>query len=206
MSIRVALRAPDPITVAGLITLLAGDPRVIVLDPAREIAADVLLTAGDPAGERTGAAAPAGTGEVRTTAPARTGAATAGERKDLPLVVIADEVTDVDVAALAERHRGVAVLPRRVATGGNLGQAVTAAAAGEVVTFGDAGTDAGFPLSGRELAVLRLVAEGYDTAEIAVRLGRSVRTVKAILRSITARERLRNRTHAVAYAIRAGVL
>lgn len=61
-------------------------------------------------------------------------------------------------------------------------------------------------LSGREIEVLRLVAEGCDTAEIAVRLSYSERTIKGILHDIKTRLHLRNRTHAVTYAMREGLL
>jgi DNA-binding NarL/FixJ family response regulator len=61
-------------------------------------------------------------------------------------------------------------------------------------------------LSPRETEVLRLVAEGQDTAEIAVRMCYSERTVKNILHDLTTRLQLRNRTHAVAYAMREGLI
>lgn len=58
----------------------------------------------------------------------------------------------------------------------------------------------------RELDVLRLLAEGWDTSEIAGKLSYSERTVKNVIHDITARLSLRNRSHAVAYALRAGVI
>jgi DNA-binding NarL/FixJ family response regulator len=61
-------------------------------------------------------------------------------------------------------------------------------------------------LTEREIEVLRLVAEGWDTAEIANRLSYSERTIKNIIHDITARLCLRNRTHAVAYAVREGLI
>jgi DNA-binding NarL/FixJ family response regulator len=61
-------------------------------------------------------------------------------------------------------------------------------------------------LATREIAVLRLVAEGLDTAEIARRLSYSERTVKNVLHDVTTRLQLRNRSHAVAYAMREGLL
>jgi DNA-binding CsgD family transcriptional regulator len=50
------------------------------------------------------------------------------------------------------------------------------------------------------------VAEGLDTDEIAGRLSYSVRTVKNILHAVTTRFHLRNRAHAVAYALREGFI
>jgi DNA-binding NarL/FixJ family response regulator len=61
-------------------------------------------------------------------------------------------------------------------------------------------------LTERELTVLRLVADGCDTAEIAGELAYSERTIKDILHHVTTRLDLRNRTHAVAYALRTGAL
>ena len=61
-------------------------------------------------------------------------------------------------------------------------------------------------LSDREIEVLRLIAEGLDTTEVAGRLCYSERTVKNVLHDVTTRLRLRNRTHAVAYAMRHGLI
>lgn len=61
-------------------------------------------------------------------------------------------------------------------------------------------------LSERERRVLRLAAIGFDTDEIAAELAYSRRTVTSVLHDVTARYNLRNRTHAVAYAIREGLI
>jgi len=61
-------------------------------------------------------------------------------------------------------------------------------------------------LLGREVDVLRLVAEGLQTAEIAKRLSYSERTVKNIIFGLLSRRGLRNRSHAVAYAMRRGLI
>ena len=61
-------------------------------------------------------------------------------------------------------------------------------------------------LADRELQVLRLVAEGYATAEIARRLSYSERTVKNVIQQVVTRLQLRNRSHAVAYAVREGLI
>jgi DNA-binding NarL/FixJ family response regulator len=62
--------------------------------------------------------------------------------------------------------------------------------------------DAPPALSDREREVLRLLAEGRDTFEIASTLCYSERTVKGVIHGITTRLQLRNRSHAVAYAVR----
>jgi DNA-binding NarL/FixJ family response regulator len=61
-------------------------------------------------------------------------------------------------------------------------------------------------LSHREANVLRLVADGFDSAEVAKKLYCSERTVKATIHDVTNRLNLRNRTHAVAYALRQGLI
>jgi DNA-binding NarL/FixJ family response regulator len=61
-------------------------------------------------------------------------------------------------------------------------------------------------LTDREVEVLRLLADGLDTNEVSVRLYYSERTVKNIIHNVTSRLDLRNRTHAVAYAIRQGLI
>ncbi|HEY3611698.1 MAG TPA: LuxR C-terminal-related transcriptional regulator [Pseudonocardiaceae bacterium] len=61
-------------------------------------------------------------------------------------------------------------------------------------------------LSGREADMLRLVAEGLDTMEIAQKTSYSERTVKNVLHEVTTRLNLRNRAHAVGYAMRNGLI
>ncbi|OEV06457.1 LuxR family transcriptional regulator [Streptomyces nanshensis] len=61
-------------------------------------------------------------------------------------------------------------------------------------------------LGPREVDVLRLIAEGFGTAEIAADLSYSERTVKNVVHRLTTRLHLRNRAHAVAYAMREGYI
>jgi DNA-binding CsgD family transcriptional regulator len=61
-------------------------------------------------------------------------------------------------------------------------------------------------LTERERNVLALLADGYDTGEIATQLSCSERTVKNVLRGIMIRHDLKHRAHAVAFAVRAGAL
>ena len=58
----------------------------------------------------------------------------------------------------------------------------------------------------REVEVLRLLAEGADTLDIARRLSYSERTVRNIIHGLLTRMKLNNRAHAVAYALRNGVM
>ncbi len=59
-------------------------------------------------------------------------------------------------------------------------------------------------LTERERDVLKLIADGLSTREVATKLSYSERTIKAVLQSLTIRLNLRNRTQAVAYAVRNG--
>ncbi|CAN5692858.1 response regulator transcription factor [soil metagenome] len=61
-------------------------------------------------------------------------------------------------------------------------------------------------LTERELSVLRLLADGHDTAEVGRQLFYSERTVKNVIHDVTSRLALRNRTHAVAYALKQGLI
>jgi DNA-binding NarL/FixJ family response regulator len=61
-------------------------------------------------------------------------------------------------------------------------------------------------LSDRETDVLRLVSDGLDTKQIASSMSYSERTIKNIIHDIMQRFGLRNRCHAVSYAIRQGLI
>ncbi|SDP39906.1 response regulator transcription factor [Actinacidiphila guanduensis] len=61
-------------------------------------------------------------------------------------------------------------------------------------------------LDSREVDVLRLLARGLALREIGEQLSYSERTIKNILHDMMTRLRFRNRVHAVAYAIRAGLI
>ncbi|WP_042429228.1 helix-turn-helix transcriptional regulator [Streptacidiphilus anmyonensis] len=141
------------------------------------------------------------------------------------VVLVAGELAAADALhALAAGAR--ALLLRREADPARLTEAVLAAAHGDCTLSPDlfeqvlgrsgvaslsargdrdrAGVVSG--LSDRERAVLQMVAEGHETSEIATHLAYSPRTVTTVLHDITQRFRLRNRAHAVAYALRAGML
>lgn len=61
-------------------------------------------------------------------------------------------------------------------------------------------------LTSREVEVLRHIAQGDETAEIAAKLSYSERTIKKILQDLMLRLRLNNRAHAVSYAMRVGAI
>lgn len=61
-------------------------------------------------------------------------------------------------------------------------------------------------LSEREAVVLRMIAQGMEVREIAHALSYSERTIKNTLHDVVSRFQLRNRTHAVAFAMREGMI
>lgn len=139
------------------------------------------------------------------------------------IVLLVSRVDDRSLLAAAEA--GVSgVIRRSEATAHNLAAALRSAVAGEGSLPPDllgrllrqvgqlqrqVLSPRGLTLSGlteREADVLRLLAEGCDTAEVGRQLFYSERTVKNIIHDVTSRLELRNRTHAVAYAIREGLI
>jgi len=139
------------------------------------------------------------------------------------IVLVAGEVDDNEILNAVEH--GVCAVARRADAGPEvLVRLVKAAAAGEGALPPDLlgrllnrvsrlqrqvlqprGLHLG-GMSNRETEVLRLVAAGYSTQEIADQLCYSQRTVKSILHDVTNRFQLRNRSHAVAYALREGLI
>lgn len=139
------------------------------------------------------------------------------------VVLLISRVDDRSLLAAAEA--GVTgVVRRNEATPGNLAAAIRSAAAGEGTLPPDllgrllrqvgqlqrqVLSPRGLTFSGlteREASVLRLLADGFDTAEVGRQLFYSERTVKNIIHDVTSRLELRNRAHAVAYAIREGLI
>jgi DNA-binding NarL/FixJ family response regulator len=203
--ITVYVHADDPILQAGLASQLRPRPEVRVVDAPEPGRTHVALVVADRVNEPT-------LRVLRTL-----------QRAGARLVLVVAELDDADLVAAVET--GVAGVVRRAeASPERLVGVVRAAAAGEGalppdllgrllnqvgklqrqvlwprgLTFGG--------LAEREIEVLRLVAEGLDTAEIANKLSYSQRTIKNILHDITSRLHLRNRSHAVAYALRHGLI
>ncbi|WP_158885239.1 helix-turn-helix transcriptional regulator [Amycolatopsis anabasis] len=139
------------------------------------------------------------------------------------IVLIAGEVDDNEILSAIE-HGVCAVARRSETTPDVLVRLIKAAAAGEGALPPDllgrllnrvsrlqrqVLEPRGLHLAGitnRETEVLRLVASGLSTQEIADQLCYSQRTVKSILHDVTNRFQLKNRSHAVAYAMREGLI
>jgi DNA-binding CsgD family transcriptional regulator len=105
-----------------------------------------------------------------------------------------------------EPDRVLGYLPRRSLTAAQLVAAVQAAAVGLGVRPPGAPPARGRRCDGRRKEVLRLLADGADTRAISRALLYSERTVKALIQSIEHELHARNRAHAVALAIREGLI
>jgi DNA-binding NarL/FixJ family response regulator len=204
--IRVVLQSADRLSLAGLASYLRSRDSISVLPVERWDSANVAVVAtdrwrGDLAAELHKKAA-AGTARV---------------------VLVVDELSESDLLSAVE-SRVVGVVPRAMASEETIHRAVLGAAAGsgmlspklvgELIKHieriqREILAPNGLSRSGltrREIDVLRLMADGFDTAEIGVELSYSQRTVKNVIYGITHRLKLRSRCHAVAYAIRTGAL
>lgn len=196
--------APDPVSQHGTAALLKGFPQVEVVDDVDRCSVAVV---------------------VADTVDAETARVIAALQRDgVPRVVLV--VTQLDDAGLMRAiEAGVAgVVHREQADGLHLVRAITDAADGRASLPSDVAgrliahvgllqrkvlAPRGLSvrgLSDREVDVLRLLAEGLDTAEVAERMSYSVRTVKGVIQDVTRRYHLRNRTHAVVFALRQGLI
>jgi DNA-binding NarL/FixJ family response regulator len=204
--IQVFVAATDPVSRAGIASQLRGHHGIDMVDERQLSPGVVALVVADQMDEETAQV-------IRSL-----------KRRGIERVVLV--VTRVDdsglLSALEAGARGV--LRRSQATTDNLYQAVSAASGGEgalppdllgrlLDQVGRLQQQVLNPrgltfavLTDREIKVLKLLAEGLDTAEVGRRLFYSERTVKNIVHDVTSRLNLRNRTQAVAYALRQGLI
>jgi DNA-binding NarL/FixJ family response regulator len=103
------------------------------------------------------------------------------------------------VAAVRAAHRGDGRLPQEVLVR-LLASASAPAPLARPAPLPPAG------LTARQAAVLALIADGHDNAAIARMLSCSEHTVRNVVYDLTARLQVRNRSHAVARAVRAGLI
>jgi DNA-binding NarL/FixJ family response regulator len=204
--ISVYVYAHDPISQAGLASQLRARPEIQIVDDDIDSAA-VAVVVVDEVDEET------------------TRVVKAIQRNNgIPRVVLVVTRLD-DAGMLAGVEAGACVLIRRSeARPERLVEAIQSATTGDGSVPADllgrllehvgqlqrqVLSPRGLTISGlteREIEVLRLVADGFDTAEIAGSLAYSERTIKNIIHDVTARLNLRNRSHAVAYAVRQGLI
>ncbi|MGM1061443.1 helix-turn-helix transcriptional regulator [Saccharothrix sp. Mg75] len=204
--IPVAVYAEDPVLRVGVTQQLRPRPEVEVLRPDEESRAVVALVVVDQVDEGTSRLLR----RLRHAEETRTGLVVGRFDHDSLQTTI-----DCGVAG---------VLRRAEADQDHLVRLVTALARGESVLPGDllgrlldhvgrlqrSVLDPNGPslstLTPREADMLRLVAEGFDTAEIAAKTSFSERTVKNVLHEVATRLHLRNRAHAVGFAMRHGLI
>lgn len=205
-TVPVVVHASDPVSLAGVRSQLRHQPAVELVEAASgrsgTVAVLVVDALDDPA-----------------LSSLRRLIRTDGTRVVLVATTIREaellQVIECGVGAIVWRHEG---------TGERLHRAVLAAARGDgdlpsdllgqlMAQVGTMQRSSASPsdvpvhgLAPREVDVLRLVAEGFDTAEIATKLSYSERTVKNVMHGMTTRLHLRNRAHAVAYALREGYI
>jgi DNA-binding NarL/FixJ family response regulator len=202
----VFLYADDPISQAGVASQLRPRPEVQLVDPAELDRADVAVVVTESVDESV----------LRVLRAVRRG--------NVPRTVLIAAALD-DAAVVAAAEAGVSALLRRAeVTPDRLVSVILKARDGGAEMpadllaglLGQVGrlqrqvlTPRGLRFSGlsdREVEVLRLVADGLDTGEIAQRLAFSERTIKSVLHDVTTRLQLRNRAHAVAFAVREGFI
>jgi DNA-binding NarL/FixJ family response regulator len=202
----VLVRAADPLTRTTISSHLGSLPNIEVVPDEQRTAVNVVVVVAE-----------------RLTAEVVSSLRRLKACSGASVVLIANEIDRTDLFTAAECNV-VAVLPREAATSDRIEETVlTVAAGGGVLPSNVVGellsqvervqremlSPHGLHTSGltpREIDVLRLVSEGFDTAEIATKLSFSERAVKRVIFGVTNRLKLRNRPHAVAYAMRMGVI
>jgi DNA-binding NarL/FixJ family response regulator len=199
--VNVAVRASDVVTGVGLATYLESHDELNVVPCTPPLDAEVLVFAVESVQASSVEA-------LRLIA----------RQSEVRIVLLTSSLPEADLIP-AVACRVVAVLPFHGTSGRELVGAVIDAAsrtavpppdlvdelAEQIARIGGGRLLAG-GLAPREVDVLRLLADGLDTAEIAQQLCYSERTVKNVLHALLTRMRLRNRQHAVAYALRAGII
>ncbi|WP_405914805.1 LuxR C-terminal-related transcriptional regulator [Streptomyces sp. NBC_00728] len=208
--IRVVVLAEDRLTAQGVEAHVAADERVQVLGPGDEETPDVLLLITAKLAENTFAALQRYCRENPDEAPRLILVANKPTAEQLVRVVglglvafmSRDQTTLSDISEmLCAVARGAVALPQSML--GSLLEQIRTRRWNEQVAEG---SDDPSSFTERELAVLRQLAAGFSTTEIATALHYSERTVKYIIHEMIVRHGLRNRVHAVAYALRQGLL
>ncbi|MGW1161207.1 response regulator transcription factor [Streptomyces sp. NPDC002513] len=203
----VVVQADDPLTQDGTVNFLGADERVRLLTDDQLPEADILVMITAAVSGKT------------LSAMSRASQSTGGR---IRVVLVADHISEQQLA-LAVHHGMASFLVRPYTSFTQIGAAAVEAYQGRSVvppmlvnvlldqmrTMQKSESPTGLlpvELAQREVDVLRLLAEGMDTVEIANKLSYSERLIKSVIQTVVKRLGLRNRTHAVAYAIRMGIL
>lgn len=198
--------ADDPILQAGVVSQLRVRPEIDIVAAAELSRADVAVAVADSLdGETLRVLQTLKRSDIEytvlvTSAIDDTTVVSAAEVGVSGLLRRADATPDVLVRTIRQVANGDGVLPSDLLGTllGQVGRLQRQLLSPQGLTFSG--------LTDRETAVLRLIADGHDTNEIAQQLCYSQRTVKNVLHDVTTRLQLRNRSHAVAYAVRAGLI
>jgi DNA-binding NarL/FixJ family response regulator len=202
----IAVHAEDPILLAGVVSQLRMRPEVEVIDPSRGECTHVAVVVAEVLDDATKSVLRA----ARAMSPSRVvlvlrvidddAVVAAAEAGVSGLLRRCEATPDVLIRTVRRVFSGDGIVPPDLLARllGHVGQLQRQVLAPRGLRFTG--------LSDRELQVLRLVADGYDTGEIATKLSYSQRTVKNVLHGVTTRLQLRNRSHAVAYAVREGLI
>jgi DNA-binding NarL/FixJ family response regulator len=207
--IPVHVKGFDPILVSGVASQLRPRPEVALVDRAAGApAGTVTIVVGDAVTDVLLAA-------VRETSGAGTGHGhvllVLAEIDDPGLIACIGAGTGGVVArAEATPERLVAAVSQVAASGGVLSPRMVGRLFEQVARLqNQVLAPRGMGLTGltdRETEVLRLVAQGLEVKEIAEKLSYSERTIKKITHDVLNRFQLRNRAHAIAFALRGGLI
>lgn len=211
-TIRVTVCAEDPITRAGLVKYVHSGTDIVLSENADEGRTDLVLAAYDNL-------LPSTVAELR--------ALTAGWAKP---VILLSESASASSSLVAVGCQIIALLPRDATTDDRLGNHIRSAVdefrgtaedsvdedpaerlrtqakrlLREVDEMSDSADNATF--SKHEINVLRLASDGLDIDEIARQLNSPAHGIDEAMSGLVDRLQLRNWSHAVAYAIRTGII
>ena len=206
--VKLAIIAGDPVTGQGAVAFLRNRPEVDILTAERQREAEVALILVSQFTEETVA-------WIQHTAKSAEG--------DISFVIVGDDMREHHMQRTLA-NGPVSILSRQDSDYGRILRAVQAVRQGRLempeVALGwlvqqirgiqrDILAPKGLTSSGletREVDVLRLLSEGLNTEEVAVRLNYSERTVKNIVQAMLNRLGFRTRAQAVAYALRNGAM
>ncbi|MCU4750242.1 helix-turn-helix transcriptional regulator [Streptomyces sp. G-5] len=190
------MHAADPVTEAGLHMMLRSQPGIDLWEDTGGAGPDVRLLAVDTIDQR------ADLCRVRQV----------GDASAAPVALIVTELHESSLVHLADT-RVLGVLRKAEIAVDRLAQVVTAVARGHGYAPPDllpallrGARPAATGFSDRDLAVLRRVADGFTTAEIAEDLAYSERTIKNIIAGVCERHGLKTRSEAAVFVTRRGLI
>lgn len=195
--LRVRVWSDDPLSGVGITTLLRDVASVQLVDDGEDV---LVVAPRDEVNEALAALCVPPPAWILVAGPLDEGSLLAAVEAGLGGVVSRDEVSGTTLcAAIAAAFDGCGPLPAELG-------ALLLASLGRMRQDPDGHGAAWGALTGREADVLRLVAEGWSTTEVASKLSYSERTIKEVIGRIVHRWHARNRTHAVTLAVRRGLI